>query len=126
MLAPFAYNGFWPLQKGRKFGRRRSQRRHFLEGLANNLIVNEKIQTTLSRARELRPYMEKLVTTARPQTLHALRLLLSRLPRRAALKLYYDIGPRYHGRAGGYLRVVKTSKTRKRDSAEAAVIEFVK
>ena len=114
------------LKKGRKFGRRRSQRRHFLEGLANNLIVNEKIQTTLSRARELRPYMEKLVTTARQQTLHALRLLLSRLPRRAALKLYYDIGPRYHGRAGGYLRVVKTSKTRKRDSAEAAVIEFVK
>jgi len=55
-----------------------------------------------------------------------LRLLLARLPRAAAQKLFYEIAPRYQNRAGGYLRVIKSSKSRKKDGAETAIIEFIK
>jgi len=101
------------------------QRRAFMKGLAQNLIIKEKIQTTDARAKAIRGPVEKLVTLARRQDLPSLRLLLSRLPKKAAMKLYYEIAPRYKGRAGGYLRIKKLAILRKRDSAKQAIIEFV-
>lgn len=112
-------------KKGRKFGRKKGQRRAFIKGLLNNLIMREKIETTEARAKELRPRAEKFVTLAKKQTIAALRLLLSRLPKQAAQKLYYEIAPRYTERKGGYTRIIKVAKRRKRDAAKSAVIEFI-
>lgn len=113
------------LKKGRKFGRRRGQRRAFLKTLAHNLIMNEKIVTTEARAKEIRPKVERMITHAKKQNLAALRLLIKKLPKTSAFKIYYEIAPRYQKRAGGYLRIVKSSKLR-RDAASMTTIEFVK
>ncbi len=110
----------------RKFGRVRGKRKVFLKTLEHNLIMKEKINTTDARARELRPLVERLVSLAKKQNLASFRLLLSRLPKAAASKLYYEIAPRYQNRPGGYLRILKTAKVRKRDAAKQAIIEFVK
>ncbi|KKU77207.1 MAG: 50S ribosomal protein L17 [Candidatus Harrisonbacteria bacterium RIFOXYA1_FULL_48_8] len=110
----------------RKFHRTAGPRRSFVKGLANNLIMKEKMETTISRAKEIRPVVEHLVTLAKKQQLAAFRILLSRLPKQAAQKLYYDIAPRYKTRAGGYLRIIKEAKSRKRDATPLAIIEFVK
>ena len=93
--------------------------------LANNLIMKEKIETTEIRAKAIRPVVERLVTIARKQQVANLRLLLSRLPKQAAEKVYYEIAPRYTARPGGYLRIVKQGHARKRDGVRTAVIEFV-
>ncbi len=110
---------------GRKFHRKRGQRKAFLKGLAHNFVMREKIITTEARAKEIRPVVEKAVTMAKKQNLAALRLLLSRFSKQAAEKLYYDIARRYQGRNGGYTRVVKHGAYRKRDGAPVAHIEFV-
>ena len=96
-----------------------------MKGLMQNLVLKEKIQTTDARAKEIRGPMEKLVTLARRQDLASLRLLQARLPKKAAMKLYYEIAPRYKERPGGYLRIQKLNVLRKRDSAQQATIEFV-
>ena len=109
----------------RKFHRKTGQRKAFYKGLANNLIMKEKIITTEVRAKAIRPVVEKLVTLGKKQQLASLRLLMSRLPKEAAQKLYYEIATRYQDRKGGYLRIIKQGRLRKRDSARTAVIEFV-
>ena len=109
----------------RKFHRIQGRRKAFIKGLENNLIMREKIQTTETRAKEIRPLVEKLVTLAKKQNLASFRLLLSRLPKGAASKLYYDIAPRYKDRKGGYLRILKLAVRRKRDATKQALIEFV-
>lgn len=109
----------------RKFGRKTGPRRAFKKGLASNLILNERIETTIARAKELRPIVEKMVTTAKKNDLASLRRLLSQLPKKSAEKVYYEIAPRYKDRKGGYLRIIKTDKRRKRDGVELSVIEFV-
>ena len=113
-------------KKGRKFGREKGQRNAFFKQLAANLILHEEIETTDARAKEIRPHVEKLVTTAKNQDLASLRILLARLPRKAALHLYYELAPRYMDRKGGYLRITKLSKKRKRDAAAMSKIEFIK
>jgi len=113
------------LAKGRKFGRIRGRRKSFIQGLLNNLILEEKIQTTDSRAKEIKPKVEKLVTLAKKQNLASLRLLLSRLPNGSATKLYYEIAPKYKDRKGGYTRIIKLGIARKRDAAPQSIIEFV-
>ena len=113
------------LKKGRKFGRKRGERRAFLKILANNFIQKEKIITTEARAKELRPFMERLVTYGKKQNLASLRLLMRKLPKSAAYKMYHDIAPRYRSRRGGYTRVVKRAGARKNDGARMATIEFV-
>ena len=113
------------LKKGRKFGRKRGQRRAFLQSLANNLIQHGRITTSEARAKELRPYVERLVTYGKKQNLHGLRLLLQKLPRNAAYKLYHEIAPRYQDRNGGYTRVVKRAERKKQDGSRQATIEFV-
>ncbi len=109
----------------RKFHRKTGPRRSFLRILANNLIMKEKITTTEARAKEIRPMIEKMITMGRKQQLANFRILLSRLPKQAAEKLYYEISLRYKGRPGGYLRIIKQSKLRKRDGSKMATIEFV-
>ncbi len=89
------------------------------------MIMRESIETTVARAKEIRPAVERLVTVAKKQQLAALRLLLSKLPKQSAQKLYYEIAPKYKERQGGYLRIIKEAKHRKRDAAPMAIIEFV-
>ncbi|GEM_PF-482970 len=121
----------------RKFHRKSGPRRSFLKGLANNLIMREKIETTVPRAKEIRPLVEHLVTIAKRglflsgkssegRQLAAFRRLLSKLPKESAQKLFYEIAPRYKDRSGGYLRITKEAKHRKRDAAPLSIIEFVK
>ena|SRR5258708_2838782 len=114
------------LKKGKKFGRLRGPRRSFLRNLANDLVRAGKITTTEARAREIRPVVEHLVTIGKKQTLSARRLLLSRMHNeKVAMKVYEDLAPRYASRTGGYLRITKMSKARKRDGSRLATIEFV-
>lgn len=109
----------------RKFGRKRDQRDALLKSLAYALISEEKITTTEAKAKELRPYIEKLVTRASKKDLSSLRLLVSRLGSKdSAHKLINVIAPRYQERGGGYTRIVKLTP-RKGDASKMAVIEFV-
>ncbi len=111
---------------GKKFGRLRGQRISFLRNLGNDLIRNGKIDTTVARAKAIRPKVERLVSFAKDQTLASRRLILSRVHNpKVAEKLYSEYGPRYAERKGGYLRITKLAKSRKRDGAGMARIEFV-
>ncbi len=112
--------------KGRKFGRIRGRRKSFISGLIHNLVMKESIKTTEAHAKEIRPKTEKLLTLAKKQDLASLRLLLARMPEKSANKLYYEISPKYQGRKGGYIRIIKTASRRKRDASPVAIIEFVK
>ena len=112
--------------KKRKFGRETGERRAFMEGLAANLILRGQITTTPARAKAIRPFVERFVTIGKKQNLASLRLLLSRLPRAAALKIYYEIAPQYASRVGGYTRIIKSAKIRMRDASPTARISFVK
>ena len=97
-----------------------------MSSLARNLIVRGKIKTTEQKAKELRPYMEKLVTLGKKKDLSARRLATSRLDGRAteSKKLFDVISPKYADRAGGYTRIMKLG-ARKSDGAKMAYIEFV-
>jgi large subunit ribosomal protein L17 len=110
----------------RKFHRKTGPRRAFLRNLASDLVRHGKIVTTETRAKAIRPIMERLVTIAKRQTLASRRLVISRLGNKdVATRLFDEIAPRYKERPGGYLRITKSSGTRKRDSAPVATIEFV-
>lgn len=112
-------------KKGRKFGLKRGPRKAFLKILANNLIEREKIATTEARAKELKMLVERFITYGKKQNLSGLRLLLQKLSRKAAYKVYHEIAPRYSDRKGGYTRISKKSKLRKNDGSKMAIIEFV-
>ncbi len=112
------------IKNKRRFGRKRDQRRALLLSLARALVLNEKIKTTEARAKELRIFLEKLITRAREDNLHNRRLLASRLSEDVAKKLIKEIGPRYKERKGGYTRIIKLN-AREEDSARMAIIEFV-
>jgi large subunit ribosomal protein L17 len=109
----------------RKFGRRSDHRRSMLANLAISLIKHEQIVTTLPKAKDLRPVVEKLVTLGKRGGLHARRQAISQMRDLAMVKKLFDvIGPRYKERNGGYTRVLKAGY-RYGDSAPVAVIEFV-
>ena len=111
--------------KNRKFGRKRDVRRALLRSLALSLIRKEKITTTEAKAKELRPYIEKMVTKGKMKSLNSQRLLVSRLQNREGVeKLIKKIAPRYEKRAGGYTRITKLLR-RGGDASKMAVIEFV-
>ena len=112
------------LKKGRKFGRVRKVRKAFIKSLASALILRGKIKTTQARAKEIRPIVEKMVTKAKNNSLETRRLILSRLPKDAAKKLFEEVAPKYVGRPGGYTRITKLVP-RKSDGAKMAIIEFV-
>lgn len=110
--------------KGRKFGREKDQREALIKGLADSLILHTSIETTLDKARELRPYVERLVTKARKGGLHNRRQIISSLQTlEAAHKLVDDIAPKIK-RDSGYLRISK-SDLRRGDNAQLARISFV-
>jgi len=113
------------LAKGRKFHRKKGPRTALLKTLAGNLIIAEKITTTEAKAKEIKTRVEKLTTLAKKQKVADLRLLLSRLPKKSAHKLFYEIAPRYADRKGGYLRIIKSGTQRKMDGSKMAIIEFV-
>lgn len=112
--------------KGRKFGRERDQREALLAGLSVQLIENHSIRTTLGKAKELRPHVEKLVTLAKKQTLGSRRLVIARLDNNvsAGHHLVDVIVPSVSERTSGYLRIQKDG-FRRGDNAEMARISFV-
>lgn len=110
---------------GRKFGRHSSHRKALFANLAASLIVHEQIVTTLPKAKDLRPIVERLVTLGKKGGLHARRQAISEIRDVAAVqKLFTVIGPRYADRAGGYTRVLKAG-FRYGDGGAVGVIEFV-
>lgn len=110
--------------KGRKFGREKDQRAALIKGLADSLVLNESIETTLEKAKEVRPYVEKLVTKAKKGGLSNRRQIISSLQTlEAAHKLVDDIAPKI-SRQSGYLKIEK-SDFRRGDNAQMARISFV-
>ena len=112
-------------KKGRKLHRKKGQRQALFKSLINNLVVYEKIETTEAKAKEIKPMVEKMITMAKKQNLPSLRIILSKLSKKPAQKLYYEIAPGYLERKGGYTRVIKGVKARKKDGSKMAIIEFV-
>lgn len=111
--------------KGRKFHRERDQREALIESLAEALIIHESIETTLPKAKELVPYVEKLITKAKKGDLHNRRLIISNLQTiSSAHKLVDDIAPKLGGRVSGHLRIERTS-LRRGDNAQMARVSFV-
>jgi large subunit ribosomal protein L17 len=109
----------------RKFNRSQSHRKSMFQNLAASLIRHEQIVTTLPKAKDLRPIVEKLITLGKRGDLHARRLVAARLRDEDMVKkLFDDLGPRYKTRAGGYTRVLKAG-FRYGDAAPMAVIELV-
>src|SRR5581483_7415886 len=109
----------------RKFNRRSDHRKSMLANLAASLIKHEQIVTTLPKAKDLRPVVEKLVTLGKRGGLHARRQAIAELRDVGMVKKLFDVlGPRYKDRSGGYTRIVKAG-FRYGDNAPVAVIEFV-
>jgi large subunit ribosomal protein L17 len=110
---------------GRQLRRTSEQRLALLRSLAASLIEHGAIETTEAKAKELRPFVEKLITKARSGTLHDRRLAGRHIRTRAAAdKLFQEIGPKLAKRPGGYTRILKTGH-RKGDGADMARIELV-
>jgi len=111
--------------KGRKLGRSPAHRKALFRNQLASLVKEERIKTTLHKAKELRPIAEKVVTQGKRDTLHARRRVNRMLPERQLVKkVFDDIAPRFHERPGGYTRIIKLGP-RRGDGAEMAVIEFV-
>jgi len=111
--------------KGRKFGRERDQREALIKGLASSLVQYESIETTLPKAKEVVPYVEKLITKAKKGDLHNRRQVVNGLDTIAlAHKLVDDIAPKLTGRTSGHLRIERTV-IRRGDHAQLARVSFV-
>jgi large subunit ribosomal protein L17 len=111
--------------KGRRFARSVSHRKAMFANLAVSLIEHEQIVTTLEKAKDLRPIVEKLVTLGKRGDLHARRQVIAQIGNEQVVKRLFDtVAPRYAQRNGGYLRIMKAG-FRKGDNAALAVIEFV-
>ena len=112
-------------KSGRKLNRNSSQRSALKKSLAISIIEHESIKTTLAKAKEIRGFLEPLVTLAKKNTVANQRLAYARLQsKQAVAKLFDELGPRYKDRPGGYLRVIKRGY-RPGDKAPAAQVEFV-
>jgi large subunit ribosomal protein L17 len=112
--------------KGRKLSRTSTHRRALLRNLATSLFRHERVETTTTKAKELRPYAERLITLARRGDVHARRIAGRKIQDRDVLgKLFDDIAPRYAERPGGYTRILKLGN-RKGDAAEMSLIELVR
>jgi large subunit ribosomal protein L17 len=110
---------------GRQLNRTKSHRRALFANLANALIKHEQIKTTLPKAKDLRPYVEKLITLGKRGDLHARRQAAAKLrDDKVVAKLFAVLGVRYKDRSGGYTRIIKAG-FRYGDAAPMAVIEFV-
>ena len=112
--------------KGRTFGRVRKVRTGLMRSLARALILNEQIETTEAKAKSLRPYVEKLVTRAKEDTVANRRLIAARLgnDQETMGRLFTTIGPKYKDQAGGYIRIIKSPRVLE-DGRKVAYISFV-
>jgi len=112
-------------KKNKTLSRKDGARTALMRSLATSLVLYEKIKTTEAKARVLRPYVEKMITLGKKNTLHARRQLLAKLYIESAVKKVLDeLSPRMKDRKGGYLRIIKLGK-RQGDGAEMVRIEFV-
>ena len=112
-------------KSGRKLNRNSPQRKALKKSLAISIIEHESVKTTLAKAKEIRGFLEPLVTLAKENTVANQRLAFARLQSKEAVaKLFDELGPRYKERPGGYLRVIKRG-FRPGDKAPAAQIEFI-
>ena len=110
---------------GRKLNRNSPQRGALMRGLAISIIEHESVRTTLAKAKEIRGFLEPLVTLAKKNTVANQRIAYARLQSKPAVaKLFDELGPRYADRPGGYLRIIKRG-FRAGDKSPAAQIEFV-
>jgi large subunit ribosomal protein L17 len=115
------------LKAGRKLGRNASHRLALMRNLARALIEHERIITTVPKAKEARPFVEKLITLAKKGTLHARRLAIARLgDKEMVAKLFKEIGPRFADRPGGYTRIIKRHERRLGDGGQTAFLELLK
>lgn len=111
--------------QGRKFHREKDQRNALIKGLADSLVKHETIETTLPKAKEVVPYVEKLITKAKKGDLHNRRQVIAGLQTVAsAHKLVDELAPKLQGRTSGHLRVERT-RLRRGDNAQLARISFV-
>ncbi|GLQ21706.1 50S ribosomal protein L17 [Algimonas porphyrae] len=109
----------------RKLNRTASHRKAMFANMSSSLVEHEQIVTTLPKAKELRPFVEKLVTLAKKGDLNSRRIAIARMRNKDQAKKLFDvIGPRYADRSGGYIRIMKAG-FRYGDNAPMAVIEFV-
>ncbi len=113
-------------KKGRTLGREKHVREAMFRNLATSLVLYEHCNTTLAKAKAIRPYVERLITTGKTKTLNNRRALMKELRvESAVLKVLEELGPRYKERPGGYTRIIKLGK-RQGDGAETAQIQLVK
>ena len=111
--------------KNRKLGRTTDQRKAMLRAMVTYLLENGQIKTTLTRAKEVAPVAEKMITLAKDNTLASYRQALAFIPQEdVAKKLFDQIGPKYADRNGGYTRIVRIGP-RRGDAAEMAIIQLV-
>ena len=109
----------------RKFGREKTQRHALIRSLARNLIRDSRIRTTTAKAKEIRPFVEKLVTRAKTGTIAARRLIMQRIQGAPEMKKLLDtLGPKYKNRKGGYTRIISLPN-RDHDGSPMSLIEFV-
>ena len=112
-------------KKGRKLGRKVGNRRALLMNLASQLITHKRIKTTDAKAKELRSFIEPLITLAKKGDLHSRRMVIKKLPQKDIVKtLFSEVAPKYIERPGGYTRIVKLGY-RDNDRASVSIIEFV-
>jgi len=118
---------------GRTLGRNAPHRRALFRNLTRALFEHGRIITTVAKAKEVRPFVERLITIAKrgladpAKALHARRLCLERLPDKDAVKrLFTEVAPRYTDRAGGYTRIIKRHERRLGDAGETAFLELLK
>src|SRR5215471_17402012 len=130
------------LKAGRKLGRNASHRLALMRNLTRSLVQHERIITTVEKAKELRRFVEKIITQAKKGTLHSRRLVLARLgplakepfyddkgeptDDSALKKLFKEIGPRFANRPGGYTRIIKRHERRLGDAGHTAFLELLK
>ena len=111
--------------KGRKFGREKDQRRALMKGLADSLVIHESIETTLPKAKEVVPYMEKLITKAKKGDVHNRRQIIAKLQtKESAHKLVDELAPKLQSRNSGHLRIERTT-VRRGDNAQLATVSFI-
>ena len=112
-------------KKGRKLGRKIGNRKALLMNLACQLITHKKIKTTDPKAKELRSFIEPLITLAKKNNLHSRRLVIKKLPKKNIVRmLFEEIAPLFSERPGGYTRITKLGH-RDNDRAPVSIIEFV-
>ena len=112
-------------KKGRKLGRKVGNRKALLRNLACQLILHKKIKTTDPKAKELRSFIEPLITLAKKDSLHSRRLVIKKIPKKNIVRiLFKEIAPLFSARPGGYTRITKLG-LRDNDRAPVSIIEFV-